>query len=409
MEFLQVDTLENAREKLLESATPWLTATEHLPLDQSLGRIAAEDILTGADIPDFRRSTVDGYAVQSADTAAASDGVPAFLTVTGQVEMGQPADFAIKSGECAEIATGGMLPEGADAVIMVEYAEPFGPDGVALYAGVAHGENVVQIGEDAKANTLLLRRGKRILPQDVGALAAAGIVHVPVVRRPRLTLLSTGDELIPPETFPQPGQIRDINTSALGALAQKIGFEAVETALVKDNPQILEQAIRIAMKKSDIVAVSGGSSQGEKDMTRAVFNRIASPGVYTHGLAVKPGKPTILGYDAPSHTLLLGLPGHPVAAMMMFELLPGWLLRELTGSPAPPAIPARLSCPVASSPGKLNCWPAALTWTGDHYLAEPIFGKSGLITTLTRADGYFTVDRNTEGARTGQTVLVHLF
>jgi len=409
MEFLHVDTLEGAREKFLKSAAPWLAATEHLPPDQSLGRIVGENILAGADIPGFRRSTVDGYAVQSADTAAASDSIPAFLTVIGQVEMGRPVDFAIKSGECAEIATGGMLPDGADAVMMVEYAEPFGPDGVALHTSVAHGENVVQIGEDAEASTLLLRRGKRILPQDVGALAAAGIVRVPVARRPRLTILSTGDELIPPRESPLPGQIRDVNTCALAALAQKIGFEVPETALVRDDPQILAQAVRAAMERSDMVAVSGGSSQGKKDMTRAVFDQVASPGVYTHGLAVKPGKPTILGYDAPSQTLLIGLPGHPVAAMMMFELLPGWLLRELTASPLPPAIPARLSCPVASSPGKLNCWPVALTWTGDGYLAEPIFGKSGLITTLTRAEGYFTVDRDTEGIRAGQTVLVHLF
>ena len=409
MEFLQVDTLERAREKLFASAENRMATEERLPLNQSLGRIAAEDILAGADIPGFRRSTVDGYAVHAVDTAAAGEGIPVFLTASGRVEMGQAVDFTIKSGECAEIATGGMLPAGADAVMMIEYAESFGPDGIALHTSVAHGENVVQIGEDAKANTLILRRGKRILPQDVGVLAAAGIVHVPVCRRPKLTIVSTGDELILPEQSPLPGQIRDVNTGALGALARKTGFEVVGAVLVKDDPQLLEQAIRAAMMKSDIVAVSGGSSQGQKDMTRAVFDRAASPGVYTHGLAVKPGKPTILGYDSPSQTLLVGLPGHPVAAMMMFELLLGWLLRKLTGSSLPPAIPARLSCPVVSSPGKLNCWPAQLTWTEAGYLAEPIFGKSGLITTLTKAEGYFTVDRDTEGLVAGQTVLVHLF
>jgi len=224
-----------------------------------------------------------------------------------------------------------------------------------------------------------------------------------------MTILSTGDELAPPGHKPLPGQIRDVNTYALCALAGKNGFGVVSTAVVPDNEAALEQAVRKAMKESDIVAVSGGSSQGEKDATRTVLDRVSKPGVFTHGLAVKPGKPTILGYDEHSRTLLAGLPGHPVSAMMVFELLFSWLLREITGSAPPPAVPARLFCNVASSPGKLTCWPAKLEWTGDGYNAIPVFGKSGLITTLTKADGYFIVDRDREGLPAGDTVLVHLF
>jgi len=409
MEFLKVDSVEVAREKLLSSAKDWLASREITTLAKACGGILAEDVYTPHDMPAFRRATVDGYAVLSKDTAAAGESIPVFLNVKGRVDMGMPASLAIGHGECAEVPTGGMLPDGADAVVMTEYAEPFGADGVALYNGAADGENVVQIGEDAGAGSRLLRRGKRLLPQDIGVLAAAGVTAVPVYSPPRLTIISTGDELVSPEKDPAPGQVRDINTYALTALAQKNGFFVVGAAVLPDDESALERAIREAMEKSDIVAVSGGSSQGKKDITRAVIDRVSSPGVYTHGMAIKPGKPTILGYDSPSRTLLAGLPGHPVSAMMVFELLFGWLLREITGSAQAPAIPAHLSCNVASSPGKLTCWPVRLEWTGKEFAAEPIFGKSGLITTLTKADGYFTVDRDTEGLEAGRTVLVHLF
>ena len=409
MEFLEVDTVDSARAKLLDSAKDWLGASERLPLDEALDRVAAEDVYAPEDIPSFRRSTVDGYAVASGDTAAAGESIPVFLQVKGSIEMGEPALFAIARGECAAIPTGGMLPEGADAVVMVEYAEPFGAKGVALYSSAANGENVVQIGEDAKARDLLLPRGKGILPQDVGALAAAGVGAVAVYKRPRLTILSTGDELVAPERAPAPGQIRDINTYALTALAQKCGYAVVGKAVLPDDEKAIEGAVREAMETSDVVAVSGGSSQGEKDKTREIIDRLSSPGVYTHGMAIKPGKPTILGYDSKSRTLLTGLPGHPVSAMMVFALLFGWLYREVTGSRGLPGIPARISCNVPTSPGRLTCWPAKLTWTAEGAVAEPIFGKSGLITTLTKADGYFIVDRDTEGLQTGQTVMITLF
>jgi len=345
----------------------------------------------------------------SKDTAAAGESIPVFLKIKGRIEMGEAADLEIVSGECALVPTGGMLPEGADAVVMVEYTEPFGENGVALYDGVANGENTVQIGEDIRESELLLHRGKSLLPQDIGALASSGLVGIPVYARPRLTILSTGDELVSPTVQPQPGQIRDVNTYALCALAEKNGFSVVHSAVIPDQESVLEQAVRLAMTTSDIVAVSGGSSQGEKDATRAVLDRVSDSGVFTHGLAIRPGKPTILGYDKTTQTLLVGLPGHPVSAMMVFDLLLSWLVREITGSVQLPAVPARVSCNLASSPGRLTCWPVKLTWMGNEYEAEPIFGKSGLITTLTRADGYFTVSRDREGLSAGETVLVHLF
>ena len=409
MELLKVDSVDKAREKILKSVQDWTLACETVPLMEAMGRVLANDLFAAEDIPTFRRSTVDGYAVVSKDTAAAGESIPVFLTIKGEIEMGAATELEITGGECAGVPTGGMLPEGADAVVMVEYTEPFGDNGVALYCGVANGENVVQVGEDVRKNALLLRRGKRLLPQDIGALAAAGFTDVPVFARLKIAILSTGDELAPVQQRPQPGRIRDVNTYALSALAEKNGFTIICTALIPDQEDVLEEAVRLVMETSDIVVVSGGSSKGEKDATRAVLDRVSGSGVFTHGLAIKPGKPTILGYDASSKTLLVGLPGHPVSAMMVFELLLCWLLRELTGEVQLPPVPARISRNVVSSPGKLTCWPVKLNRNGDGYEADPIFGKSGLITTLTRADGYFTIERNREGLSSGETVLVHLF
>lgn len=409
MDFLKVDSIDAAREKLLSSVQNWIVNTGSVPISEAMGKVLAQDIFSPCDIPPFRRSSVDGYAVLSGDTAAAGDSIPVMLFVKGQVEMGLPATFTIGHGECAEVPTGGMLPDGADAVVMVEHSEPFGESDIAFYSGVSYGENAVRAGEDAEAGALLLRCGKRLLPQDIGALAAAGFTEVPVFTLPRLSVISTGDELVPPEKTPEMGQVRDINTPAIRALAQKKGFSVVGTSVLPDEPSILEQALRAAMEISDIVVVSGGSSRGKKDATASLIGKVSSPGVFTHGLAVKPGKPTIIGFDEPSHTLLVGLPGHPVSAMIVFELLLGWLIQELTGNLGLCAIPAQISCNVASSPGKLTCWPVKLTSAEGRYAAEPIFGKSGLITTLTQADGYFTVDRDTEGLATGQIVQVHLF
>jgi len=409
MEFLKVESLGAVREKMLLHVGSRLVSEKIVTLGEALGRIVAQDIVSPVDIPGFRRSTVDGYAVLSGDTAAAGESIPVFLTLKGQVDIGMPALVSIKSGECVEVPTGGMLPDGADAMVMWEYTEPFGDDGIAVSHGAAFGENVVLPGEDAKAGDLLLRRGKRVLPQDVGVLAAAGITSVLVYTSPRITIVSTGDELIPPEQEPELGQIRDINSYALKALALKHGFTVNGHHVLRDSKEVIERAVNSAMNDSDIVIVSGGSSKGKKDLTKDIFDSLSSPGVITHGIAIKPGKPTILAYDDNTCTLLVGLPGHPVSAMMIFELLIGWLLREVTGSVAPPAVPAQILSNLAASPGKLTCQPCNLWHTPDGYVAEPIFGKSGLITTLTQANGYFIIDRDSEGLRAGQTVMVNLY
>jgi len=411
MEFLKVDTLETAREKLLESAKNHFIYTETRTLDNTPGCIAAEDVFAIEDVPAFRRSTVDGFAVLAADTAATGDSIPVFLTLKGHVDIGQAATISIGRGECVDVPTGGMVPDGADAVVMVEYTEPFGMDGISISKSAAYGENIVLPGEDTKIGDLLLKRGKRMTPQDIGILAACGVINVLVYVPPKVTIISTGDELVDAAQN-QPcamGKVRDINSHAIAALARKHDFDVLDTSVLPDDEAILTQAIEAAMQASDIVIVSGGSSKGKKDLTRPIFDKVSKLGVYTHGIAIKPGKPTILGYDDTTSTLLVGLPGHPVSAMMVFELLLGWVLQSVTGCRAAFAIPARLSSNIASSPGKLTCWPCQLNHEADGYIAKPIFGKSGLITTLTQADGYFTTPRNIEGLPKGHVVMVNLF
>jgi molybdopterin molybdotransferase len=409
MKLLTVDTIEEARRKLLGCVKDWKPPVERVEAARALGRVLAEDMVSSEDIPAFRRSTVDGYAVISADTAGAGESLPVFLELAGSVEMGKTAPFSVRPGQCAAVPTGGMIPGGADAVVMLEYTEPFDAGTVAVYEPAAVGSGVVQIGEDLRRGAPLLRRGQKICSPQAGVLAAAGITEAPVYAPLRLSLFSTGDELVSPPAFPDPGQTRDINTWALGALATRSGFRIITSQTLKDDEAALEAAVREAMKESDVVALSGGSSQGAKDMTAAIFSRLAEPGILCHGLAMKPGKPAILGYNRVTDTILAGLPGHPAAALMVFRVLLSWLARALTGQREPFPVPARMSCNLAGSPGRASYQPVTLTRSVNGYFAEPFFGKSGMISVLSGADGYVVIDLNKEGLQKGEDVWVYLW
>jgi len=418
VKLLTVDTVEEARRKLLDcfaqQAAPETgnrkPSVEQLEIRKAPGRILAAEITAPENVPDFRRSTVDGYAVTSADTAGATESLPVLLRLIGTVEMGKAAGIKLGRGECAYVPTGGMIPDGADAMVMVEYTEAF--DGaqrgeIAVYESAAAGNHVVRVGEDLKQGEPLLRRGTKLGFREIGALAAAGIGRVPVFVPLRITIISSGDELVSHSAVPAPGEIRDVNTPALEALAAESHYTVVGLRTIKDDEKALEDAVRDAMPKSDAVVVSGGSSQGTKDVTAKVFSRIATPGVFTHGLAIKPGKPTILGYDKTSDTVLAGLPGHPVSALTVFRVLFSWLAGQLTGQKEPRSVPAKITCNLANSPGRTCYQPVALRFDdGGGCLAEPVFGKAGMITTLTKADGYIVVDLNKEGLEKGEAVRV---
>ena len=409
MKLLVVDTLEEARAKMMNAIGEWKLSSEEVNLTEALGRVLSADVYSLQPVPDFRRSTVDGYAVRAKDTQGASESLPAFMEVVEEVVMGQEAKAKIMSGQCAYVPTGGMVPEGADAMVMVEYSEPFDEDHIAVYDAVSPGRNVVGIGEDILGNKVLLSKGTVIRAQEIGALSSAGILKVGVYRKMRLTIVSTGDELVEASANLSMGQIRDVNTNALEALAKKHGFVVVRSTVLRDEEALLKDTVKEAMKDSDMVIVSGGSSQGKKDVTAKVMNELGNPGVFTHGIALKPGKPTIGGYDKETGTILIGLPGHPVAAMMVFELFGVWILEELTGKKKRKEIIATMETNVPSAPGKATCQLIELIEGSDGYLARPIFGKSGLITTLTRADGYTMIEVNKEGLKPGELVKVQLF
>ena len=408
MRFLQVDTISGARERLLQEVGDNFLKMETVKLSEAYGKCLAEDIYAEENIPDFRRATVDGYAVKASDTQGAGESVPVFLSVVDEISIGKPALREIKNGECAYVPTGGMIPDGADAMVMVEYTELFDKRDAAVYSFVSAGNGVVQIGEDAKKGELLLSRGTVLHSAQTGVLASLGKHTVKVYAPWHITIISTGDELA--EVGEEKGrcQVYDINTHALYALAKEQGMTVDKAFSVKDEDEKIEQALKDALLCSDIVVISGGSSQGKKDMTADIIDKIAEPGVWTHGLALKPGKPTIVGMDKPSGTLLIGLPGHPVAAIMVFQLLLVWLQKNLRGEKEAPGVPAVLSSNIPGAAGRAVCQTVKLEKEENGYRAIPVFGKSGLMHTLTQADGYVLVEADKEGICKGETVYVQL-
>lgn len=409
MKLLKVDSINEARKKIGDAVKKKGRKTVKKGILDAVGYVLAEDICGKEPIPAFRRSAVDGYAVRALDTGGASENLPVFLKITGEVKMGYPADMNVSAGQCVYVPTGGMVPDGADAMVMVEFCELFSSDEAAVYKAAAPGAYVVQTGEDMKEGELILPKGKKIRPQEAGALAALGITEVQVYEPFAISIISTGDELISPLEKPSPGQIRDINTYGLHAQASRWNFRILHEAVLKDDRDLLINTVKEFMTDSDIIVVSGGSSQGKKDVTASVIEALASEGVFTHGLALKPGKPTITGYDEPSGTLFLGLPGHPAAAMMVFEILAGWLWRELTGEKEGFGIKAVMSTNLPAAPGRQTCQLVKIE-KGDkeENLAVPVLGRSGLITTLTKADGYVLTGEHAEGLKKGEKVSVYL-
>ncbi len=410
MKLLNVDTLEEARRKLIAAAAHKVPEHEQTDFRKALGRVLAEDVTSEDDVPGFRKSTVDGYAVKASDTQGVTESIPAFLDVVETIEMGKAPEKHISSGQASYVPTGGMLPDGADAVVMVEFCEKFGGDSIAVYESSAPGKNIIYAGEDIPAGSVFLKKGCRIRPQEIGVLASAGVKKVPVFCPWKVTVISTGDEIINVDDRLSAGKTRDINTHSVSAAAVKYGMELAGQHVLADDPELLKEKVISSLAESDVVVVSGGSSQGEKDRTAEVFDEITSGGVFTHGIALKPGKPTILSYDSDSDTVLVGLPGHPAAAVMVFELLIVWLYRRLTEQKDPETVAAMITENVASAGGRTTCLMVSL---GDKkngiYQAVPVLGQSGLMTTLTKADGYTMIDVNDEGLEKGQLIEVSLF
>jgi molybdopterin molybdotransferase len=381
---------------------------EEIPLDQAYNRVLGEPIVADEDVPSFARATVDGYAVRTRDSFGASESQPALFTLVGDVVMGEVPPFEIGPGEAARIPTGGMLPAGADGVVMVEYTEELDRRSVAITRSVAPLENVIGRGDDVRAGNEVLAPGRRLRAQEIGLLAGLGRMKVRGCRRPRVAVVSSGDEIVPADRKPGPAQLRDINSHSLAALVEECGGEPWRLGAISDEFEPLRAACEQALKDADICLISGGSSVGTRDLTLQVLASFPETEVVVHGVAISPGKPTIL--VRVGGRAFWGLPGHVASAMVVFHVLVRPFMDHLRGI-APSLgdrwpLRARLTRNVASRQGREDFIRVRLQQEGDGLLAEPIFGESGLISTLVRADGLVRIDRHTEGIYAGEEVEV---
>ena len=371
----------------------------------ALGLVPAEDVVCGDRLPGWARATVDGYAVRAADTYAAAETAPAFLEVTGAVTMGRSPEGEVGPGAAMAIPTGGLLPHGADAVVMVEHTTEPIPGHVELMRRVAPGDGVLHAGEEAGPGDMLVPAGRPLRGADLGLLAAAGVTEIEVHERPRVAIVSTGDEVVPPVTRElAPGQVRDACAPALAGLVREAGGEPVLRGIVPDDAAALEHVLGTAIAEDDVVVVSAGSSVGARDLTASVAARLGE--VVCHGLAIRPGKPTLLA-DC-GGVPLIGLPGNPRSALVVFRLVGMPLVRRVGGVTSPPVetvVRARLAQDVPSAAGRLDVVQAAVR----DGVAEPLFGSSALLGPMVRADGWFCVAEADTGLGAGAEVGVRLY
>jgi len=403
-------TLETVDEALARLCSLWRPEPRQEMQDTGLaeGRVLAEDAMAAADLPAFVRSAMDGFAVCAMDTLGASPSVPAYLTLVEAALIGEIPRAAVGPGQAAPITTGAMLPPGADAVVMIEHTQPLGEGEIEVFTAVAAGEHCIQVGEDARAGEVLLQRGHRIRAQDIGALLAAGLTRIPAQVPPTVGIVATGDELVEPGSEPRLGQVRDINTYILAAMLRRAGANPVPLGIARDDPAELLSLAQRGLEACDLLLLVAGSSVSARDYTHRVIAELGSPGVLVHGLAVKPGKPTILGLCQGKP--VIGLPGNPVSAFLVAHrvVLPLLFRQWMATRGIEASVPAVLTASIASSTGREDLVPVRLTRGEGGFLAEPIFGKSNLISTLSRADGVVEVPLNMGGYTKGTEVRVAL-
>ena len=408
--FFKVVTPQEALRALLQ-VTP--VATERIPTVQARARVLAEDLYSTVDLPHFHRAAMDGYAVKAKDTFGASQSLPAYLKLSGIVEMGKEATRPLATGEAIRISTGGMMPPASDAVVMVEYADEVESGLVEIHRGVSPWQNVIQIGDDIKRGELVFQRGRRLRAHDLGALTGIGISSVPVHMRPRIALISTGDEIVNADTNPLPGQVRNINQHSLVGLIEQWGGALKDWGVIRDDKRQLTQAIEQALEWSDLVLLSGGSSMGTKDIALETILSFADSEFIFHGISISPGKPTIFAKACGKP--ILGLPGYPVSALVIFDLFAAPVIRRLGGeavaaiSPFGRTARATLKTNISSQVGREDYVRVTLERDSERCWAMPLPTKSGAIFTLVKADGMVRIDLNQEGLERGEEVEVILF
>ncbi len=408
MELLSVVTIAEAKKLLEENFKTYPLDIEIIPVENASGRFLAADAVSAETVPAFRRSTKDGYAVKASDVSGASETLPAFLQLKGEVSMGQTAGMELKPGEAVYVPTGGMVPDGADAVVMIEYIEKLTDDEISIFRPATVRENVINIGDDIVKGTVVLKAGKKLKPADLGVLTSIGCTEVEVYRKPVVSVISTGDEIVGPDEEPALGQIRDINTYTISAAVEQLDCDVYDRFIIQDDEQALTDVLRECHRNSDIVLLSGGSSVGVKDYSLKAITALGSPGVLCHGIAFKPGKPTIIANAAGKP--VIGLPGHPVSALVVFGIIVRHLVCLLNRSVPPPETytEAVLTENISGAPGRETWQFVKLEHTADGNMAVPVHGESGLITMLAEAFGTVRIPRNSEGINKGTAVKVYI-
>jgi len=401
------------REALNVLLTVHPVGTEEIPSVRARARVLADELRSAVDLPHFHRAAMDGYAVIAKDTFGASQSLPAYLKLAGVVEMGKEAAQPLTPGTAMRISTGGMMPPHADSVVMVEYTDETDAGLVEIHRGVSPWQNVIQIGDDIKKGELVFPRGRRLRAHDLGALTGVGIASIPVFKKPRIALISTGDEIVDVESEPRPGQVRNINQHSLAGLIEECGGELKDWGVIRDDRTALRDAIAGALEWSDLVLLSGGSSMGAKDIALETILSFPDAQFVFHGISIAPGKPTIFAKACGKP--VLGLPGYPVSALVIFDLFAAPLIRRLGGENLDVlekfsrSVRAVLKTNVASQIGREDYVRVVLERSPAGLLAAPLPSKSGAIFTLVKADGMVRVDMNQDGLEQGEEVEVILF
>jgi molybdopterin molybdotransferase len=404
-EFLRLEKPSIALIKFLAQIPAAELKTESIPTENAMGRICASSVISPESSPGFNRSTVDGYAVHAVDSFGASEGVPAFFKVIGEVRMGEKPDLKVASNEVALIHTGGMLPEGCDAVIMIEQAQTTRENEIEVSKAVSQGENIILAGEDKSPGEEIIGAGRLIRAVEIGGLLAVGIQQVEVFHKPIVGILSSGDELVTASETPLPGQIRDINSAMLSALISSHGGIGKVFELMPDDPEKMLAIAEEAFKSCDSLVITAGSSASTRDYTARIIQSLGDPGVIVHGVNIKPGKPTILAVC--NGKPVIGLPGNPVSAYVIACLFAIPMLRRTTGEIEPFSGirgKARLKVNLASLAGREDFWPVRIKQIDDEWVAEPIFYKSNLIFTLVNADALAIIPEDANGVEAGSLI-----
>lgn len=398
-------TIEEAKE-IIAQKDRYILGLETVNIENANGRVLARDIVSNCMVPGFRRSIMDGYAVMHEDIKEASQNNGVALKLVGEIEMGKATKIELSRGECAYIPTGGMIPSGADSVLIIENTKVLESGWITAYTKTSSVENIVSKDEDVKIGEKILEKGKKIRPYEMGVLASIGCTKFEVYKTPRVGILSTGDEIVSPYEVPKLGQVRDINTYLLSGLISESQCEPVIFNVKTDDYFEIFKMTEKAIEECDIVLVIGGSSMGKKDQTLKVLSAMKNSEILIHGLALKPGKPTIVSMC--NGKMVFGMPGHPLSAAVVYKtLVKFYLNRIMKHTEEEYPVFCELSAGYNKTIGREEYIPVVIEEKEDKFYATPIVGRSGIITTFSKAYGYFKTSKESVKVEVGEVVRVY--